>query len=500
MTISQNLNLWTQLSSLEDELGDLTGHQHVAFEGISFDYSRAGLSRTAFSLLQKLAEELAIPAAMQGLFAGDIVNPTEKRAALHPHLRAPQSMVKSLLDDSCANELLQDRDQLFALAERIGKVAEVTDIICLGIGGSSLGLKLLWQALWRYENPKVQVHFVAPVDGPHLQDLCQKLQSTKTLIIVNSKSFTSVEVMMNFQYVSNWLKQTLSEKTAAESIFAVTANVKRAISLGIRPANIAAMSQAIGGRFSLWSSMALPLLLSNTDLYQQLCAGAHAMDMHVLNDSMQTNLAYQSAFIDCWHYVIKKREHRVVLPYCQRLELLIPHLQQLEMESLGKATNLEDQPLSLASCPAVWGQIGSEVEHACGQWLHQHPTRVAVEIIAVNKDPLTPLAHHQQLKRQAIAQSEALWQTNDSGAAYQRIGKTVPSTFVILDEINARTLGALLALYEHKTFILSRLSGVNAFDQWGVEHAKASAVKIQDLAARQMSPVTLKYARKLELD
>lgn len=444
--------------------------------------------------------ETLVPMGLARLFEGAVVNASENRPALHWLLRTPREKVPITLSAFAdKNEQIQAHMRKIVEAIHAGRASEVglaqpTDIVNLGIGGSDLGPRLVVDALRPHCIKSVNSHFIANVDGYALHALLPKLTAAKTLFIIASKSFNTHETLLNAQVARTWLLQNgVLEADIGQHFLAVSANVPAAVAFGIRASSVLAMFDSVGGRYSLWSAVGLSAAIAlGWANFEALLAGAHLVDEHVRITPLAQNQAVRLALLGYHNRNTLGHATQAVISYDERLAKFPEFLQQLEMESNGKGVTAHGAPLSQASSPVVWGGLGTNVQHAFFQAMHQGTQIVPIDFIGVINPDHKYRENHNVLLANLLAQSSALLLGKSFDAARAEITelsgepanalaqqKTFPgnrpSSTILLDALTPSALGQLLALYEHKTYILSLLWGVNCFDQWGVELGKVIA-------------------------
>lgn len=477
--------------------------------GLYFDHSKQFLDAPARDALIALAHARALPARIDDLFRGAEVNPTEGRAALHTALRNPDDDSALVGGQPVGPAVRATLARMRGVVDDITSGrwrghggARITDVVNLGIGGSHLGPQLVCDALRYAHTGALRVHFVSNVDGGDIGRVLDALDPASTLFIVASKSFTTPETALNARTAQQWILQRFGDGQAiASHFFAISAHPQRAIDFGIAPANVLPMWDWVGGRYSLWSAIGLPIALAvGYEGFEQLLAGARAMDTHFRTAPLAANAPVMLALTGMWNTNFLGAETQAIVPYDERLNLLPDYLQQLEMESNGKHVTLDGTPVELATSPVVWGGVGTNVQHAFFQLLHQGTRLIPVDFILALRHPRSAAAHHDMLVANCFAQAEALMvgRTRDALAAggadpvlaiHREQAGNQPSNMLLMDELNPSTLGALLALYEHKTFVQGVLWHINSFDQWGVELGKQLAATLLDeLAAGQPGP------------
>jgi len=465
-----------------DRLARLT----LAAAGLFLDLSKQPWSRGGQDAALALARAGDVEGHRARLFAGEMVNRTESRPALHMALRAPDGAGYSALGKPVSGEVEATRAQMrdFAEGVRGGRIVGATGkpftaIVHIGIGGSDLGPKLVWEALKPLDAP-IEVRFVANVDGAEIAAALAGLDPAQTLVIVVSKSFTTEETLVNGQAARAWLAQGLGEDGANQHLAAVSANVAGAKAFGVAEARVFAFWDWVGGRYSLWSAVGLSCAVAlGWDVFAALLAGGAAMDDHFRAAPLETNAPALLALAHVFNRNGLGRPIRAVVPYARRLALLPAFLQQLEMESNGKRVSDTGAPLTRGTASAVFGDAGTTGQHAFFQMLHQGTDVIPVDIVAVAKGDEGPPDHQARLLANAIAQAEALMVGQANAAEPHRdFPGDRPTSFILLERLTPAALGALIALYEHKVFVEGVLWGIDSFDQWGVELGKTLAKRV----------------------
>jgi glucose-6-phosphate isomerase len=462
------------------------------------DLSKNRWDEATRRLLTELAEQCGLPARRDAQLAGEPINTTEGRAVLHTALRAPRG--SGLFSDDVHDVL----DRMLAFAERIrGEAASgnsngdgegagegFTDIVNIGIGGSDLGPRMAVLALQPFCHPGLRFHFVSNVDGHDITPVLKGLAPERTLFVIASKTFTTQETMANAAVAREWFIAHGGKDTARHFV-GVTTNLQAAAQFGIT--ETFGFWDWVGGRYSLWSAIGLPLAIAiGAEHFRSFLAGAHAMDRHFADAPLAQNLPVQLGLLDVWYRNFHGFTSRSVAPYHQGLARLPAYLQQLEMESNGKGVDLDGRPLPYATSPVVWGEPGTNGQHAYFQMLHQGTDVVPVEFIAVKQPSHGHGDLHTKLLANCLAQSQALMLGKTAQEAAGEKAPTAsptlppevlarhrsfpgnrPSTTLLLEALNPRSLGALIALYEHRVFTSGAIWGINSFDQWGVELGKA---------------------------
>ena len=454
------------------------------------DFSKQAISEHTLEALINLAKDCQLEDWRERFFAGEKINTSEDRAVLHPVLRG----VGGTRSDRKDVKDMQARTREFAEKLRRGRTYK--SVVHIGIGGSDLGPRLVADAMAASQTSRFELRFAENVDGASINDALEGLEPKSTLVIVVSKSFTTQETRMNAEAARKWLKKDLGDK-AGKNFIAVTANRDSAEEFGVKPDQIFDFWDWVGGRYSVWSAVGLSLQLAfGPDAFDEFLAGAAAMDKHFKNASFEKNLPVLMALTGIWNRNVLGYTSQAVIPYARRLRKLSAFLQQLEMESNGKSAGRDGKMTDL-TCPVIWGDEGTNGQHAFFQWLHQGTPGAPVDFVAVLKDPEKRPKHHAALLANCFAQSEALMigkpeykvreELNAAGMSTRQIDEIAPqktfpgnrpSTTITLDELSPSAIGHLIALYEHKVFVQGVIWGVNSFDQWGVELGKVLAKNI----------------------
>ncbi|WP_396430549.1 glucose-6-phosphate isomerase, partial [Limnohabitans sp.] len=415
------------------------------------------------------------------MFRGEHINTTEDRAVMHWLLRQPEGSLSGAL----AAPLKQVHGTLkpmLAYAEQVRADAQITDVVNIGIGGSDLGPQMAVLALQDFVLPGKRFHFVSNVDGHELAAVLKDLKPQSTLFLIASKTFTTLETMTNAHSALAWFKAQ-GGADVARHFAALTTNVAAAAGLGIT--TTFGFWDWVGGRYSLWSAIGLPVAMAiGAKGFRDLLAGAHAMDQHFQTAELADNLPVRLGLLDVWYRNFLHYTSRSVAPYHSALRRLPAYLQQLEMESNGKRVDRNGQALPYGTSPVVWGEPGTNGQHAYFQMLHQGTNTVPLEFIAVKKPSHQLAVHHELLLANVIAQAQALMLGQADEGGHKHFPGNRPSSFLLLDELKPSSLGALIALQEHRVFVSGAVWGINSFDQWGVELGKRLA---QDVRARMAS-------------
>ncbi|MGA0602897.1 glucose-6-phosphate isomerase [Caulobacter sp. KR2-114] len=478
----------------------------VEAAGLRLDLSKQPLSAAALDAALALAQVAGLEGARSRLFAGEIVNASEGRPALHMALRAEEGADYRAMGEPVSPEVDAARAKMAAFADgvRSGAIRGATGkpftaILHIGIGGSDLGPRLVWEALRPLDAP-ITLRFAANVDGAEIAAATAGLDPAQTLVIAVSKTFTTLETLANAEAARDWLEAALGKDGATQHFAAVSANVKGAAAFGVPQDRVFPFWDWVGGRYSVWSAVGLSCAVGlGWDVFARFLAGARRMDEHFRHTALPHNAPVLLALAHLANRNGLDRRMRAVVPYARRLALLPAFLQQLEMESNGKRVSAAGAPLSRGTAAAVFGDAGTNGQHAFFQLLHQGTDVIPVDIIAAASSDEGPPGAHAKLLANAIAQGEALLagrseaavreELRAKGAAPDEIDRLAPqrtfpgerpTSFILLPDLSPESLGALIALYEHKTFVEGTLWGINSFDQWGVELGKTLATRVLD--------------------
>lgn len=468
--------------------------------GLLLDYSKNLIDERGLELLIQLADQAGLHESIAALYSGERVNASEGRAALHTALRSPIGRRLLLDGHDIIPEVHRVLNQVTELVSRIHSglwrgysEKPIKEVVNIGIGGSFLGPQLVSEALRPFTQRGVRCHYLANIDGSEFRELTARLDPETTLFIVSSKSFGTLETLKNTLAARDWyLAMGGPEEELHRHFIAVTSNRKAAIEFGIGEENIFPMWDWVGGRYSLWSAIGLPIALAiGVSNFKELLAGAYAMDQHFTQAPLAENMPVLMALLGIWYTNFWGAQSHAILPYDHYLRNFTKHLQQLDMESNGKSVRQDGTPLDIATGPVIWGGVGCNGQHAYHQLLHQGRLLVPADfIVPVNSyNPLSD--HHQWLFANCLSQAQALMQgkTREEAEAELRakglsedevqrlaphkvIPGNRPSNILVMNRIAPFNLGALVALYEHKVFVQSAIWGINAFDQWGVELGK----------------------------
>jgi len=506
LTVHRDALAGTSLRDLFAADAERVARFSLELPGLLIDYSKQRITAETMLLLTQLAREAGVEALRDAMFAGEKINLTEGRAVQHVALRN-RANTPIMVDGSNVmpevNRVLGDMRQ-FCEAVRSGDWRghtgkPITDLVNIGIGGSDLGPYMACEALKPYAHPRLAMHFVSNVDGTHIVEALKRVDPETTLFIVASKTFTTQETLANAHTARRWfLASGADEAAIAKHFAAVSTNAKAVAAFGIDTANMFGFWDWVGGRYSLWSAIGLPIMLSiGSDRFEEFLAGAHAMDAHFRSAPLEQNAPAVLALVGVWNANFLACASHAVIPYDQYLHRFPAYLQQLDMESNGKGVTRDGQRVAWDTGPVVWGEPGTNGQHAFFQLLHQGTRVVPVDFIvpAVTHNPEGE--HHAMLLANCFAQSQALMlgKTEDEARAelvaqgmagealdalvpHKRFPGDRPSTTLLFDQITPHRLGMLIALYEHKVFVQGAIWGVNSYDQWGVELGKQLANRV----------------------
>ncbi|MGI5308559.1 glucose-6-phosphate isomerase [Rheinheimera sp. WS51] len=503
-------SIWSALASQTKQQGSLrqafaedpkrAQRFSVSACGLYLDYSKNLIDDTSWQILQDFAQQSSIKAKLSAMLAGDKVNNTEQRAVWHMLLRQKDVSNLSLDNQAIGAEINACREKMAALVEQLhnknylgynNKV--ITDVIWIGIGGSLLGMEMAVEALTPYHSSPVQVHFVGNIDPVVVNDTLAKLNPDTTLVCIASKSFGTEETLQNALAIRQWFTDHGANAAAISHHFwAVTSNIAAAADFGIKASNTLPIWDWVGGRFSIWSAIGLPvaIIIGNAN-FQQLLAGAEAMDQHFIQSPFHSNMPVIMALLGIWYINGFGFKSQAILPYSHYLRLLPSYIQQLDMESNGKSVKTDGHNVSYATAPVIWGDAGTNGQHAYHQLLLQSDLVVPADFILAIKPEHQRHEQHQRLAANCFAQTQALMQGKTFTEAYQEClaqGQTPeqaaslavhkvsagnkPSNTLLLPTLSPYYLGSLIALYEHKIFCQGAMWQINSFDQWGVELGK----------------------------
>ncbi|MEC8667351.1 MAG: glucose-6-phosphate isomerase [Pseudomonadota bacterium] len=489
------------------ESGDRVGCFNVTFGDLLFDYSKTQMSEDDREALLTLARQAKLAEKRDAMFNGHRINETEGRAVLHTALRNLSGRSIHVDGVDVMPGVLDTLTRMEHFAEAVrdgsftGQGGAITDVVNIGIGGSDLGPVMAYAALAPYaDGPRV--HYVSNVDGAHIHDTLKGLDPTTTLVIVASKTFTTIETMTNAETAKRWMAEQVTDPAAQFAALSTAAD--RTADFGIDPSRVFGFEDWVGGRYSVWGPIGLSLMIAiGPNDFRDFLSGGHEMDMHFCGAPLAQNMPVMLALTGIWHNQGQGHATRAVLPYDQRLLRLPAYLQQLEMESNGKRVSMDGADLKVDSGPVVWGEPGTNGQHAFYQLIHQGTRVVPCEFMVAARGHEPDLAHHHQLLvANCLAQSEALMRGRsldearalmtakgltgdelDRQARHRVFPGNRPSTTLIYPQLTPHVLGQIVALYEHRVFVEGVILGINSFDQWGVELGKELANSLAPVLA-----------------
>ena len=479
---------------------------HIQWQDFLVDYSKNILNQDTINLLLDLAKEVKLEEAISQYFGGDAINQTENRAVLHTALRSPENQVVLVDGENVMPEVFAVKNKIKAFSNEVisgqrkgftGK--PFTDVVNIGIGGSDLGPAMVVEALQFYKN-HLKVHFVSNVDGDHVNEIIKKLNPETTLFVVASKTFTTQETLSNAETIRAWFLQSATQEDVAKHFVAVSTNIQKVTEFGINPANVFPMWDWVGGRFSLWSAVGLSIALAvGFDNFDELLKGANEMDNHFQTAEFEKNIPVVLALLSIWYNNFFGAESEALIPYTQYLQKLAPYLQQGIMESNGKSIGRDGKPVNYQTGTIIWGEPGTNSQHAFFQLIHQGTKLIPTDFIGFVKPLYGNKDHHNKLMSNFFAQTEALLNGKTEAqvkAEFEKQNVTgekadfllpfkvfsgnKPTNTFLIDKLTPKSLGSLVALYEHKIFVQGVIWNIFSYDQWGVELGKQLANSILD--------------------
>jgi len=471
----------------------------ISAKGLYLDYSKQNIADDELCQLFELAKSSKLSEKIKAQFAGDLINNTENRAVLHSILRAPNETKQRILNAQAEEVIATEQNMAEIVCDvSSGKLlsasgAKFTDVIAIGIGGSYYGIKVALSALTTYHSTGLKAHVIANVDGAAVEEKLANINAATTLVVVISKTFTTQETLLNALAVKNWmLEQSSYPNIIEKQWFAVSTNIVKATEFGVLEKNILPMWDWVGGRFSIWSAVGLPLaLVIGNENFNKLKQGAYEMDLHFQNAPFEQNMPVLMALLGIWNRNALQYSSLAILPYDHSLRALPGYLQQTDMESNGKSVSNFGEKLTWKTAPTVFGQEGTNGQHAFMQLMHQSDDIIPTDFIVCLKGSSKLTEHHKILIANCFAQSEALMRGKtlaevenemlELGVSREEVARlathktmtgNTPSNTLLLEKMTPENLGALLALYEHKIFVQGVIWQLNSFDQWGVELGK----------------------------
>ncbi|MEO8240243.1 MAG: glucose-6-phosphate isomerase [Flavobacterium sp.] len=468
------------------------------------DYSKNNISQETISLLLDLANAIGLKNAIADYFGGAIINQTENRAVLHTALRAPESGIIKVDGENVIPEVYEVKNKIKSFTHEVisgqrkgftGKA--FTDVVNIGIGGSDLGPVMAVEALQFYKN-HLNLHFVSNVDGDHVNEVIKKLNPETTLFLIVSKTFTTQETLTNSETIKEWFLKSAAQEDIAKHFVAVSTNIQKVTEFGINPDNVFPMWDWVGGRFSLWSAVGLSIALAiGFDNYNELLKGANEMDEHFKSAEFDQNIPVTLALLSVWYNNFFGAESEALIPYTQYLQKLAPYLQQATMESNGKSVGRDGKPVNYQTGTIIWGEPGTNSQHAFFQLIHQGTKLIPTDFIGFVKPLYGNEDHHDKLMSNFFAQTEALMNGKTAAqvqAEFDKQGLSAekasyllpfkvftgnkPTNTILIQKLTPKSLGSLIALYEHKIFVQGIIWNIFSYDQWGVELGKQLANSI----------------------
>lgn len=466
-----------QLRQLFDVDPDRADRYTFTAADLRVDCSKTHLDDGTLAALVDVARAAGVAERRDAMFAGERINLTEDRAVLHVALRSPRGTVIEVDGRDVVADVHEVLDRMASYAERIRADERITDVVNIGIGGSDLGPAMAAEALEPFVHPRLRLHYVSNVDGADLHRTLRGLDPASTLFVVASKTFTTIETITNATEARAWLVEALGEEAVPDHFVAVSTNAEAVSAFGIDTDAMFGFWDWVGGRYSLASAIGLSLMIGiGSDAFGELLAGMHAVDEHFRTAPLEENLPVVLGMLGVWYAEVHGCDTKAVLPYAQRLARLPAYLQQLDMESNGKSVRLDGRAVATGTGPIVWGEPGTNGQHAFFQLLHQGTRIVPVDFIGVARADHPYQRHHDLLVANLFAQAEALaFGRENPDEPHRHFPGDRPSTMILLERLTPSTLGQLIALYEHIVFVQGAVWGINSFDQWGVELGKELA-------------------------
>ncbi|MCX6172261.1 MAG: glucose-6-phosphate isomerase [Flavobacterium sp.] len=477
---------------------------NIQWDDFLLDYSKNSINQDTFNLLQDLAKEVNLKAAIDAYFGGENINQTENRAVLHTALRSHKNTSIKVDGENIIPEIFEVKDKIKKFCNEVisgqrkgftGKA--FTDVVNIGIGGSDLGPAMVVEGLQFYKN-HLNIHFVSNVDGDHVNEIIKKINPETTLFVIASKTFTTQETLTNAETIRAWFLKTAKQEDVAKHFVAVSTNIQNVTEFGINPDNIFPMWDWVGGRFSLWSAVGLSISLAvGFDHFDDLLEGAHKMDIHFKNETFDKNIPVVLALLSIWYNNFFGAESEALIPYTQYLQKLAPYLQQGIMESNGKSIGRDGKPVNYQTGTIIWGEPGTNSQHAFFQLIHQGTKLIPTDFIGFVEPLYGNQDHHDKLMSNFFAQTEALLNGKTAAQVNAEFVKqnitgdkadfllpfkvftgNKPTNTLLIQKLTPKSLGSLVALYEHKIFVQGVIWNIFSYDQWGVELGKQLANSI----------------------
>lgn len=475
------------MKDMFDEDPDRFSKFSIGFDNILFDYSKNIIEEETVQLLLELAEEMKLKDAIDKFFSGEKINETENRAVLHTAMRNQGNKPVYVDGKDVMPEINAALKKMERFSDKVGKGAwkgytgkSIRDIVNIGIGGSDLGPAMVTEALKPYCNANIKTHFVSNIDGTHITETLKKISTETTLFMIASKTFTTQETMTNACTARKWFLDKAKDKDHVKRHFAaISTNEKEVEKFGIDPENMFVFRDWVGGRYSLWSAIGLPISCAiGFKRFRELLEGAHAMDNYFRETPFQKNIPVIMALIGIWYNNFFKAETHAILPYDQYMHRFTAYFQQGDMESNGKSVDRNGDGVRYQTGPVIWGEPGTNGQHAFYQLIHQGTKLIPCDFIApaISHNPVGD--HHNKLLSNFFAQTEALMEGKASPDPFRMFKGNRPTNSILFKKLTPRTLGMLIAMYEHKIFAQGIIWNIFSFDQWGVELGKQLAKNI----------------------
>lgn len=492
------------MSAMFSEDNTRAAQFHLQWNDFIVDYSKNIINQKTIDLLLELANEAQLKEAIAKYFDGDIINQTENRAVLHTALRATATSSIKVDGKNVVPEIYEVKNKIknftneVVNGDRKGFTGKpFTDVVNIGIGGSDLGPAMAVEALQFYKN-NLNIHFVSNVDGDHVNEIIKKLNPETTLFVIVSKTFTTQETLTNSETIRKWFLQSAKQEDVAKHFVAVSTNIKNVTEFGINPENVFPMWDWVGGRFSLWSAVGLSISLAvGFDNFDELLIGANEMDNHFKTADFDKNIPVTLALLSIWYNNFFGSESEALIPYTQYLQKLAPYLQQATMESNGKSIGRDGKPVNYQTGTIIWGEPGTNSQHAFFQLIHQGTKLIPTDFIGFVKSLYGNEDHHNKLMSNFFAQTEALLHGKTKEQVQAEFDKqglseekakfllpfkvfkgNKPTNTILIQKLTPKSLGSLIALYEHKIFVQGIIWNIFSYDQWGVELGKQLANSI----------------------
>jgi len=520
MTKRSNLKSWQALNQHAEDIQSIHmlglfeqdsqrfNHLSIQLERFLFDFSKQRITSEIFSSLIKLCHETKVETWRDAMFAGEAINKTENRSVLHTALRNRSNTALMVKGEDVTHQVNTELDKMESFVKKVrngqycgysGK--PLTDVVNIGVGGSNLGPQMVTEALKHISRDKIRSHYISNVDGTQIAEVLRPLDPETVLFIVSSKSFSTIETMTNAKTARQWMSSAaFDDKSIDNQFIAVTAKPEKAMADGFSENRIFKIWDWVGGRFSLWSAIGLPIALDlGFDKFVELLEGAHEMDQHFRSAPLEQNAPVIMALVALWNTTFLGCQSQAILPYDQTLHMLSAYLQQAEMESNGKSVSWNGEQIDYPTVASIWGGVGINGQHAFYQYLHQSKNIIPADFIGTVESATKVKGHHTPLMANFFAQTQALM----TGVDEKQVRKDLkakgrqpdfidnlaphkvhegnrPTNTILLKKLDTWTLGSLIAMYEHKIFVQGILLQICSFDQWGVELGKGLAVKIQN--------------------